>query len=73
MQKFTCVAECMAGGDALLTMESTVHGYHVNIYQNIWNSMVGSVAVKTIVNIYDMHAVAIIKPDTGVVDHLPRL
>ena len=52
----------MAGRDALFTMESAVGGYHV--YQNIWNSRVGD---------YDIYAVAVIKPGTGVVGHLPRL
>ena len=62
----------MAGGDVLFTMESAVRGYHV--YQNILNSRVGERLECHCKddNIHDMSTVAIIKPGTGVVGHLPR-
>ena len=71
--KLTRVDERMAGRDALFTMETAVHGYHV--YQNIWNSRVGERLECRCEddNIHDMYVVAVIKPGTGVVGHLPRL
>jgi len=66
------VAERMAGRDTLFTMESAVHGYHV--YQSIWNSRVGEQLECRCENdnIHNMYAVAVMKPGTGVVGHLPR-
>jgi len=72
MHEFTCAAERMAGSDALFTMESALLGYH--IYLSIWNSRVGEQLDCHYEddNIHNMYVVAVIKPGTGVVGHLPR-